>query len=190
MNLPIEPTPSYTPNHTGADIPARLSGLAITSMVLGILSFVLCLFTGLPAIILGIRALAKINAAPQRYGGIGYARVGIITGIVGSLFFSGLMYLRLGPSKEMANRSRCAANLCGNLKTCLVYAAENNNVFPVTVGSSDESGTRSYSVPNGPAISSGLTNAKIVLSAERRGMYAAPQNDPTACLWILVLQNQ
>jgi hypothetical protein len=54
--------------------------------VLGILSIPCCgLFTGIPAIILGRRALAEIDAAPGQYGGRGQVNAGYICGIVGTV---------------------------------------------------------------------------------------------------------
>ncbi len=55
----------------------RTSGLAITSLVLGILSFFTFLLTALPAIILGIVALVKIDKSAGRLKGKGLAIAGI-----------------------------------------------------------------------------------------------------------------
>jgi hypothetical protein len=54
--------------------------------VLGILSIPCCgLFTGIPAIIFGRRALAEIDAAPGQYGGRGQVNAGYICGIIGTV---------------------------------------------------------------------------------------------------------
>jgi len=60
---------------------------AVPSLVLGILSLVLCgLFTGIPAIIMGRRAAADIRYAPGRFTGLGLARAGFWTGLVGTIW--------------------------------------------------------------------------------------------------------
>jgi hypothetical protein len=59
---------------------------AVTSLVLGILSLVLCgFFTGIPAMILGRRATREIRASGGRLGGDGMATAGFVTGLVGTL---------------------------------------------------------------------------------------------------------
>jgi hypothetical protein len=66
----------------------KQQGLSIASMVCGILSIVCCLgvFTGVPAIVLGIMGMNKEKADPAHYGGRGMALAGVITGGIGSLF--------------------------------------------------------------------------------------------------------
>ena len=66
---------------------------AVTSLVLGILSLVLCgFFTGIPAIILGRRAQEDIRASNGTLGGDGLALAGIITGAI-SVVVTGLATL-------------------------------------------------------------------------------------------------
>ncbi|WP_148575096.1 DUF4190 domain-containing protein [Nocardioides caldifontis] len=73
--------PVYTPPPSPPS-----SGRATTSLVLGIASLVLCgLFTGIPAIILGIKARREIRESDGRVGGDGLALGGIITGVIGTL---------------------------------------------------------------------------------------------------------
>ena len=75
--------PMYTPPPSPPN-----SGGATTSLVLGIASLVLCgLFTGIPAIILGVRARREIRESNGRIGGDGLALGGIITGVVGTLLW-------------------------------------------------------------------------------------------------------
>jgi len=69
------------------------SGLAIASMVCGILGFLTCV-TGIPAVICGHMALSRINAAPFSVAGRGMAIAGLVMGylcILGLLFYAGLM---------------------------------------------------------------------------------------------------
>jgi hypothetical protein len=75
--------PMYTPPPS-----APTSGGATTSLVLGIASLVLCgLFTGIPAIILGVKARREIRESNGRTGGDGLALGGIITGVIGTLMW-------------------------------------------------------------------------------------------------------
>jgi hypothetical protein len=61
-------------------------GRATNAMWLGIASIVCCgLFTGIPAIYVGSRALSDIEASRGRLTGHGTAWVGIILGILGTL---------------------------------------------------------------------------------------------------------
>ncbi len=62
-------------------------GSATTSLVLGILSLVLCgFFTGIPAMVMGRRAGREIDASGGRLGGRGTATAGFVTGLIGTLW--------------------------------------------------------------------------------------------------------
>ena len=67
---------------TNQSQPSHTSGMAIASMVLGIVSYVLCLLplTGIPAIILGHIALGKIRSSNGTIGGNGMAIAGLVMG--------------------------------------------------------------------------------------------------------------
>jgi hypothetical protein len=70
----------------------RSKGLAITSLVLGILSLLTCSLFGIGAIIsivLGVLALNKANNQPDQYGGKGLAIAGIVLSAVS--FMSGII---------------------------------------------------------------------------------------------------
>ncbi len=55
------------------------------ALVLGVLSLLCCgLFTGIPAIFMGRRAAREIRFYPQSYTGLGLARAGFWTGLVGT----------------------------------------------------------------------------------------------------------
>ena len=62
-------------------------GQAIASMILGITSIVLCMtaLTGIPAIICGHMARAKIRRSQGALGGDGMALAGLITGYIGTV---------------------------------------------------------------------------------------------------------
>ena len=85
--------PSATPPAAGAAplAPGQApgQGLAVGSMICGILSLVICCTgflsspLGIVAIVLGIVALSKIKRDPQRYAGGGLAKTGLVTGLLG-----------------------------------------------------------------------------------------------------------
>ncbi len=63
------------------------SGMALTSVILGALSVVGCLFlTGIPAIITGFLAMRKIDQSRGKLGGKGMALTGLALGAVGLVF--------------------------------------------------------------------------------------------------------
>ncbi len=73
----------------------KAHGLAVASLVLGIISLVIVgigLLTGVPAAICGHAALRAIRAEPTEYGGSGMAIAGLITGYIG-LLISGVMFI-------------------------------------------------------------------------------------------------
>src|SRR5262249_47513660 len=57
--------------------PKARKGLALTSLVLGILGLVTCI-SGIGGLIAGIIALKRAGREPERYGGAGLAKAGII----------------------------------------------------------------------------------------------------------------
>jgi hypothetical protein len=73
------------------DLPSH--GPASTSLILGVLSMVLCgFFTGVPAMVLARRAGREIDESEGRLGGRGVATAGFVTGLVGTIL-SGLFVL-------------------------------------------------------------------------------------------------
>jgi len=87
--------------------------MAIASLVLGLLSFLTCFLTGLPAIVLGIVGLMSIGSSKGRLQGRGLAIAGIVTGSIGSvltifaLFLIGLLLPpSTTPGKLAAEQSR------------------------------------------------------------------------------------
>lgn len=74
---------AYQPNYQYNQLPSLKNGLAIASMVLGILAFVSSIFlVGLLlapfGLILGIVALVKASRKPFEYGGKGFAVTGVV----------------------------------------------------------------------------------------------------------------
>ena len=74
-----------------AQVRGKQQALAITSLIFGVLSITFGIICGGPvfgaiAVVLGIIALLQIRSNPERYGGKGFAIVGIITGSLWILF--------------------------------------------------------------------------------------------------------
>ncbi|HVT80688.1 MAG TPA: DUF4190 domain-containing protein, partial [Phycisphaerae bacterium] len=118
----------------------KTSGMAITSMVLGIVSIpLMCIWgagilTAIPAIILGIIAMSSINKNPQQATGKGMAIAGIATGAGSFLVIAAaaaILIPSLGKARELSNRSVCAANMRGISQSMNLYAADNNDNYPI-----------------------------------------------------------
>lgn len=99
-NPPVAPTPSWgtgypqTPPGGGYMVQKKEQGLAIGALVCGVLGLLCCsVFTGIPAIVLGLMAMNKEKSDPARYTGKGMAIAGIALGSVSILFF--LLYIIL-----------------------------------------------------------------------------------------------
>jgi hypothetical protein len=87
MSHPQDQPPSYggPPAIHGPNHPS-----AVPSLVLGILSLVMCgLFTGIPAMVTGRRARREIAASGGAYTGDGLATAGFVTGLIGTIISGG-----------------------------------------------------------------------------------------------------
>jgi hypothetical protein len=89
------PPPGYQqqgyPPHQGYVAQRKTNGLAVASLVLGIVGLILFGFFMIPnilAVIFGFVALSQINRAPAgAMGGKGMAIAGLVMGLIGILFF-------------------------------------------------------------------------------------------------------
>jgi hypothetical protein len=94
--------------------------MAITSLVLGIVSFFCWLFTGLPAVVLGIIALGRIKRSRGQLTGDGLAIAGIVTGAVSSLMVLPIMIALLLPAVQAAREAARRNQSIYNMKTILL----------------------------------------------------------------------
>ncbi len=104
-------TPPLPPAAISATAPPKTSGLAIASLVLGILTVPTCGLGGILGLILGIVSLVKISNSNGRLTGKGMA----ITGLCLSCFFlfmaPGFFLPALAKAKSKAQRINCVNNL-------------------------------------------------------------------------------
>jgi prepilin-type processing-associated H-X9-DG protein len=120
------PLPPATP------VEVKTSGMAITSLVLGVLG--LCGITALVGLVLGIVSLVKINRSGGRLSGQGLAIAGIcLSGFM--LFFSiPVMAAMLLPALARAKQKAETINCVNNLKQLglgvKLYAMNHNDQFP------------------------------------------------------------
>lgn len=94
-SLPVPPTPFMTPQQQAWQMGVvPQSGLAIASLVCGILGILLCYVNALgalPAVICGHMALRRMRESPFPMAGRGMAIAGLIMGYLGLLFQIGMI---------------------------------------------------------------------------------------------------
>jgi prepilin-type processing-associated H-X9-DG protein len=108
-------------------VAAKTSGLAIASLVLGILSFCSCLLTAPISFILGIIALVKISKSNGRLKGTGFAVAGIVIPVVAIPIISIMMAIlmpALSSARDAARQAVCASNLKQLSIAATMYAEE------------------------------------------------------------------
>jgi prepilin-type processing-associated H-X9-DG protein len=111
-------------------------GLSVTSLVLGILSFLGCsIFTGIPAIITGHIARGRAQRQPELYGGAGMALAGLILGYIGSVFIfiamlAALLLPALARAKGRAQTIQCANQLKQVGLAIRIWGNDHNQKLP------------------------------------------------------------
>lgn len=111
---------------------AKTSGLAIASLVLAILTFCTFFITAIPALILGIVSLVKIEKSAGQLKGKGLAIAGIA--VPAALLPVALMMAILMPAlfrtRQLAHRMVCGANMSGLSRAMMVYANDYDDRLP------------------------------------------------------------
>lgn len=113
-------------------VEVKTSGMAITSLVLGVLGF--CGITAVVGLILGIVALVKINRSGGRLSGQGLAIAGICVSAFMLLFSIPMMAAMMLPALSQAKQKAQVINCVNNLKqlglAVRIYANDHNDQFP------------------------------------------------------------
>ncbi|MCB1277378.1 DUF4190 domain-containing protein [Prosthecobacter sp.] len=117
---------------------APSSGLAIASMVCGILGFFTIGLTSLPAIIMGHIARSQIKKSGGKLGGGGVALAGVITGYLGFCFiFLAILAALAVPAFNQVARQSDQMKAMNNARQIVIamkqYAAEHEGKNPATL---------------------------------------------------------
>lgn len=117
--------------------PVKTSGMAITSLILGILGILSCGITIILSapigLILGIVALTKINKNPERLRGKGLALAGIITSGISFLMipiFAAMLLPALAAAHDKAREINCVSNEKQLALAVKMYSDDHTNSFP------------------------------------------------------------
>lgn len=123
------PNPPPLPNTT----PPKTSGMAVTSLVLGILGFFTCGLTALFGLIFGIISLIKIKDNKDTLKGGGLALAGIIVSAVFLLMipiFAAMLLPALSAAKERAQTINCVSNEKQLALAVRIYEGDHTNQLP------------------------------------------------------------
>lgn len=114
---------------------SKSSGLAIASLVCGILSFLTCGLTGFPGIICGHMALSRIRKSMGAIGGKGLAIAGLITSyfgflIVGVSMLAAIALPTFAKIQEKGRQVKSINNASQITSACRLYASDHEGRFP------------------------------------------------------------
>jgi predicted Zn finger-like uncharacterized protein/prepilin-type processing-associated H-X9-DG protein len=113
----------------------QTKGLAVASLVVGLIGMFCPVVGGLVAVVLGIMALAKTR--DPRFGGKGLAIAGICIGAA-SILFTGCTLSIILPSlsraRHVANRVACQNNMREIGQQIALYANEHGGHYPASLG--------------------------------------------------------
>jgi len=111
----------------------KTSGLAVTSLVLGVLGLFTCGLTALFGLILGIIAMVKVKNSGGKLSGNGLALAGVIVSAV-FLFmipiFAAMLLPALAAAKQKAQNINCVNNEKQLALAIRIYSGDNKDQFP------------------------------------------------------------
>lgn len=114
----------------------RTAGIAIASLVLGILSITcLSILAGIPALILGIVALNKVGKSAGMLTGKGLAIAGLVMGGISFLLVpitAALMLPAIAGTRGAAQQAACMNNIRQCTLACQMYAQDHDSTLPTT----------------------------------------------------------
>jgi hypothetical protein len=123
--------PPLPPSMSAA--PAKTSGLAVTSLILGILGVFTCGITALFGLVLGIIAMVKVRNSGGKMRGGGIALAGtIVSGILLFMLpiFAAMMLPALAAAKQKAQAINCVNNEKQLALAIRIYSGDNKDRFP------------------------------------------------------------
>ncbi len=129
--------PPQLSTDTSTVIP-KTSGLAITSLVLGILGMFTCGFTALFGLILGIIAMVKVKNSGGKLSGNGLALAGVIVSgvfllLIPLLILPAMLLPALAAAKQKAQEINCVNNEKQLALAVRIYSGDHTNRFPLAV---------------------------------------------------------
>ncbi len=144
-------------------------GMAITSLVLGILSL-LCfgILAGIPAIILGHLAYSRARKLPLQYGGSGLAMAGFIMGYVSflaTLVIAAMLLPALAQAKGRAQSIQCINNMKQIGLAFRIWAGDHHDRYPFNV-MTNQGGTLELRAPGNDGFEADSALHFRVLAAE------------------------
>jgi hypothetical protein len=127
---------SYPPPNQA--IAPKTSGLAITSLILGILGFCTAGLAGIGAVICGHMALSQINKSQGRETGGGLAVTGLVTGYLSILLvpiaiLAGIAAPVFGAVKERGELTKALGDVKQLGTACKIYAVDHEGNYPKTL---------------------------------------------------------
>lgn len=125
--------PPLPPLPAGAAPRAKMSALAVTSLVLGVVGLFTCGAAALIGLILGIIAIIKIRNSGGRLTGFGLALAGTIVSAVFVLMipiFAAMLLPALAAAKQKALEINCINNEKQLALAVRMYASIHNDQFP------------------------------------------------------------
>jgi hypothetical protein len=133
----VGPSSVVLPQSVPYSPPLHTSGLAIASMVLGILAVFSAGFTSVPAIICGHISLSQIKSAAGRISGNGFAIAGLITGYFSLLFLAAVLLGMALPIfaavQERGQAIKCLSEGKQIGVACKLYAMDHQGNYPPTL---------------------------------------------------------
>ena len=126
-------TPPSLPS-AAPPLQAKTSGLAVTSLVLGILGLFTCGITALFGLILGIIALVKAKQNRSTLGVNGIALAGVIVSAIFVFMipiFAAILLPALAAAKQKAQTINCVNNEKQLALAVKIYSGDHNGQFPL-----------------------------------------------------------
>ena len=144
---PVTPTRSVPLSTPPPTEPSKVSGMAIASLVLGLLTFPTCGIGGIIGLIFGILAVVKISDSRGQLTGKGMAIAGISISGFFLLLTPAMLLPALAKAKARAQQVNCITNLKQIGLAARMWANDHNEMFP----------------PNFLAMSNELNSPKILI---------------------------